>query len=50
MNVDWGGVWRCSPLYTTDNFLTVVTVVDIRGDHLFVGVIVARDVKGVEAE
>jgi len=50
VDVDWGGVWRCSPPHTTDNFLTVVAVVYVGGYYFFVGVIAARDVQRIEAE
>ncbi len=50
VDVDWGGVWRCSSPHATDNFLTVVAVVYVGGYYFFVGAIAARDVKGIEVE
>jgi len=50
VDVDWGGVWGRIPLHTTYDFLAVIAVVDVRRYYLFVGVVVAGYIKGIESE
>ena len=45
-----GSVWGCVSLHTTDDFLTVIAIVNIRCEHLFVVVVALWDVEGVKSE
>jgi len=48
VDIDGGSVWWGVSLHTTDDLLVVIAIVDIRCYHLFVCVVVARDIEGVE--
>ncbi len=50
VDVDRSGVWGCVSFHATDDFLTIMAIVDVRCKHLFVVVVALWDVKGVESE
>jgi len=50
VDVDWGCVWWGSFLHTTYYLLAVILVVDVGGHYFLVCVVVAGNVKRIEAE
>jgi len=50
VNVYWSRVGRCPSLHATNYFLVSVVIVDVRCYYLFVGVVGAGNIYGVEAE
>jgi len=50
VDVDRGCVWGCVSLHATNDFLTVIAIIDVRCKHLFVVVVAFWDVKGIKLE